>query len=140
VALGQPDGRRRRLWAVSRFPETVRRLVIEWTADGTDYLPGANVLDEEFAGQWQTLYAVLAQAPQKPTRADIRRSWPEGPPPGKVTLSRWLEGAVSRELLLKDGRGRRDHPFRYWLPEREAVWRHDPLARILLPELFDPQG
>jgi len=33
-----PDGdRRRRLWGFSRHPETPRQLVIELTADGTDY-------------------------------------------------------------------------------------------------------
>src|SRR5262249_3739005 len=61
-------------------------------------------------------------------------------PPDKVSLIRWLERAVEQGLVSKDGRGLRNHPFRYWLPEREAVWRQDPLACLHMPELFDPQA
>ena len=39
-------------------------------------------------------------------------------------------------LLCKDGRGHKRHPYRYWLAEREEVWRQDPIAAALMPELF----
>jgi hypothetical protein len=44
-----------------------------------------------------------------------------------VTLRRWLERAVEEGLVRRDGGGRRDSPYRYWLPESEARWRQDPL-------------
>jgi hypothetical protein len=40
--------------------------------------------------------------------------------------------------VRKDGRGRRSHPFRYWLPEREEHWRQDPVASLLMPDLLAP--
>jgi hypothetical protein len=132
------DDRRRRLWACSRYPETPRQLVIEWTADGTDYVARGTFSEEEFVRHWESLRAVLAEAPLKLTRADIRRRWPGAQPPDKVSLSRWLERAVEQGLVMKDGRGLRNHPFRYWLPEREAAWRQDPLACLHMPELLDP--
>jgi hypothetical protein len=131
------DDRRRRLWAWSRYPDTPRRLVIEWSADGTDYVARGTVAEEEFAGHWETLRAVLAQAPHKLTRADIRKHWTAGRAPDKVTLSRWLERAVSEGLAHKDGQGLRYQPFRYWLPQREEEWRQDPVAVLLMPELLD---
>ena len=132
------DDRRRRLLARSRFPETPRQRVIEWTADGTDYRAHDTVLEEEFARHWHALRAVLAEAPLKLPRSEIRRRWPDADRPDKVTLSRWLERAVDQGLVRKDGRGRRSHPFRYWLPEREEHWRQDPVASLLMPELLAP--
>jgi hypothetical protein len=133
------DDRRRRLWAWSRYPETPRRLVIEWTADGSDYLAHGSFLEEEFARHWHALRAVMAEAPHKLSRAELLRRWPNSRPPDRLTLRRWLERAVSQGLLRNDGAGRRSHPFRYWLPEMEVVWRKDPLATLTMPELFEPE-
>ena len=33
-------------------------------------------------------------------------------------------------LIACEGAGRKADPFRYWLPEREAVWKEDPLYEI----------
>jgi hypothetical protein len=128
------------LWAWSRYPKTPRRLVIEWSADGTDYLTRGTFLEEEFARHWQALRAVFAEAPHKLSRADLLRRWPGGRPPDRITLRRWLDRAETQGLLRKDGRGRRSHPYRYWLPEMEAGWRADPLAPLTMPELFDPNA
>jgi hypothetical protein len=132
--------RRRRLWASSRFPETPRQLVIEWTADGTDYHGLGTFFEEEFARHWQTLRALLADAPEKLTRSQILNSWPEDDRPDPKSMGTWLERAVERQLLRKDGHGRKSHPFRYWLPEREQAWRNHPLAHIIMPELFQEIG
>jgi hypothetical protein len=68
------------------------------------------------------------------TRKEILHGWPNESAPDKGSLGRWLEIGVDRGLLKKDGAGLRDHPFRYWLPEREQAWRKDPLAFLLMPE------
>ena len=120
------NDRRRRLWAWSRFPQTPARLVIEWSADGTDYLSLGTFQEEEFTRHWPRLLALLSQAPHKLTRKDILNRWPNGSVPDKGSLGRWLEIGVDRGLLKKDGEGLRDRPFRYWLPEREQAWREDP--------------
>jgi hypothetical protein len=134
------EDRRRRLWAWSRYPETPKQLVIEWTADGTDYIACGTFFEEEFLRRWHSLRAVLDQAPHKLTRSDILLRWCSSKKPEKITLNRWLERGVSQGLLRRDGEGVRGHPFRYWLPEREAVWREDPLATMLMPELLEPDG
>jgi len=41
-------------------------------------------------------------------------------------LSRALEG----KLIASEGTGRKRDPFRYWLPQREEVWKQDPLYQL----------
>jgi hypothetical protein len=130
--------RRRRLWASSRYPETPGELIIEWSLDGTDYLARGTFLQEEFLRRWLPIHNLLAEAPRKLTRAEIRHNWPADDLPDRLSLRRWLEHAVENQLLKKDGLGRRSNPFRYWLPEREESWKNDPIARLFMPELTDP--
>ena len=115
------DDRRRRLYAFSRFDDTPRQRVIELTADGTDYLSHGTFQDEEFATQWQTLQAILAAAPCPLSRVEIGQHWPHAPVPDATTIYRWLERAVALGLVCKEGRGLRNHPFRYGLPESEEL-------------------
>jgi hypothetical protein len=132
------DDRRRKLESFSRYDETPRQLVIELTADGTDYISHGSFQEEEFAGHWLILLAILGEAPRKLTRREIRKQWPPGKVPDDGTVYRWLERAEGQGLVCKDGTGRRNSPFRYWLPGREEHWRKDPLAFLHMPELFDP--
>jgi hypothetical protein len=46
-------------------------------------------------------------------------------------LWRWLDRAVQRSLVSCEGSGRKSDPFRYWLPERAAVWEQDVLHNLL---------
>jgi hypothetical protein len=112
------DARRRRLYAFSRYPATPRQLLIEWTADGTDYRNLGTIERHEFNTQWPTIQAILHQAPDKLSRAQIRAQWPTPSLPGKTALYQWLTTAVDLGLAHRDGKGRRCQPFRYWLPER----------------------
>jgi hypothetical protein len=127
---GEAD-RRRVLRAQSRYPATPRQLVIEWSADGTDYLARGTAADEEFRQHWLELMPYLASAPDKLTRRELRALLPLGRgAPTDRTLWRWLERAVAEGLLLREGTGHRDEQFRYWLPGREAAWMRDPLYRL----------
>jgi hypothetical protein len=135
---GDPDDRRRKVRAFSRFAETPRQLVIELNPEGTDYLALGSVQDLEFADSWRLLQRTLDTAERKLTRREIRKQWPGGPAPDEGTLYRWLERAVAEGLLCKSGAGVRGDPFRYWLRSREAVWRQDPFAALHMPELFWP--
>lgn len=135
---GRPeDGeRRRRLRAWSRHEETPRSLVIELTADGADYIAHGPVEEDEFAQGWQQLRAVLEGAEGKLTRREIAAQWPPGQrPPNEVTLWRWLERAVGEGSVRMDGSGRRNAPFRYWLPGQEEKWRQGPWYLPELPDL-----
>jgi hypothetical protein len=108
-------------------------------ANGTDYV-SRGTFREEFAARWEVLRTMLAAADWKYTRREVRRGWPGEERPVMVSLARWLERAVEMGLLRKDGIGKRNLPYRYWLPEREEVWRQGPLAAALMPELFRPDG
>ncbi len=43
--------------------------------------------------------------------------------PGATQLKLWLNRAVERGLILREGTGRKSDPYRYWLPASEAKWR-----------------
>jgi hypothetical protein len=134
------DERRRALLAWSRFQQTPRRLVVEWTADGTDYLARDTLPEQELAGHWRTMRAIFGAAPHKLTRADLSCRWPRDDRPHRASLARWLEQAAADGLLKQDGQGVRGCPYRYWLPEREEEWRNDSIARCLMPELGAPSA
>jgi hypothetical protein len=108
---------------------------MELASDATDYLECGSFQEEEFSRNWRRLQPVFETAPHKLTRLDVCRRWPHDKPPDKISLRRLLERAVDLALLRKDGAGLRGKPFRYWLPQQEEVWRQDPLACLLMPEL-----
>ncbi len=133
-----PADRRRRLRARSRFPETPAELVIEWTADGTDYVCLGHPARDEFSAHWPALRALLEQAPSKLDVAQIHAALPPTDRPDRSTLYRLLERAHGRGLLDRDGKGLKNSPYRYWLPSRIEHWRNDVLACLHMPELLDP--
>jgi hypothetical protein len=124
---GNPFTRKRRFLGLSRFAETPRRLLLELDAEGNDYLPVPEDKNDPTGRQWETLLLVLEDAPQKLTRQDILAEWPpDFLRPERVTLWRWLDRAVANNQILCEGSGRKADPFRYWLPQREEVWKQDP--------------
>jgi hypothetical protein len=142
ISRASAADRRRKLLGFSKFEETPRRLVIELNEAGTDYLLRTNVTDddtdEELARWWPTLQAQLADTMRKETRDNILRFWPvDQEKPSAATLYRWLEQAVGRGLVCRDGEGVRDKPFRYWLKGQEALWQDDILATARRQELED---
>ena len=140
--FGRPgdDDRRRRLQTYSRYEETPHRLVIELTEDGTDYVSHGDFEEVEFTQSWQPLRLELEGAANRLTLQEIRKQWSGFEPPDEVTLWRWLKRAVALGLVLRDGAGRRNDPFRYWLPGMEEKWREDPFSLEALGELGDLQA
>jgi hypothetical protein len=124
------DDRRRVLVGHSRHERTPRRLTIELNAGGTDYLLPGPADAAEFLAGWEPLRQLLAAARDKLTRPEILAAWPGEESPGKTTLWRWLDEAVARGLLLRDGLGQRSAPFRYWLPGQEEKWKADPVHQL----------
>jgi hypothetical protein len=114
--------------------------VIELTAEGTDYVARGDFGEDEFQANWSVLRMVLEDAPTKLTRQKILEQWPtDYPAPKDITLYRWLESAVAQGLVLREGTGRRNNPFRFWLAGQEARWRADPLAMLLQKAERDQQ-
>jgi len=134
------DDRRRRLAGFSRFPETPRRLVIELSADGTDYAALGDFDAPELDDTWQILFQVLADARGKLTRREIRNEWPpDYRKPDDTTVWRWLTRGVRDGRILQGGTGHKDDPFRYWLDGMEEVWKSDPFYLEPLPPI-EPFG
>jgi AAA domain len=128
--------RRRRLRAVSRYDETPGERLIELSADGTDYAVVTDPGGEEFLAGWSVLRLVLEEANSKMTRRSVMSLWPpDFPKPSDPTLYRWLERAVELRYVSREGTGRRNEPFVYWMPEREEHFNEEILRP--LPEL-DP--
>jgi hypothetical protein len=129
---GDPLTRRRRLVALSRYAETPRRLLLELNAQSTEYLVIADGPIDDYLANWDHLRGVLEDAPQKLTRHDILDEWPaDFDKPGITALRNWLDRALALGAIVCEGSGRKKDPFRYWLPEREAVWKQAPLYDVL---------
>jgi hypothetical protein len=127
-----PDTRGRRFFTLSRHAGTPRHFLFERTADATDYVRLADTPDDDFHEHWDALRIVLEDAPRKLTRQEILADWPtDFARPEIGTLWRWLTRAVTCQLIASDGTGRKNSPFRYWLPQQEAEWQKDPLYNLL---------
>jgi hypothetical protein len=113
----RPDDRRRLLRSFSRHAATPPSLVIEWTADGTDYRGLGPSAEPAYEHGWPVMHAILDQSEGPLTRRAILHRWPESAvAPAKLTLWKWLGRAVREGRVLQAGRGTRREPFRYQLP------------------------
>jgi hypothetical protein len=119
--------RRRRLRAYSRLAETPRHLVIELSADGRDYARA--MVTEADLECWPELEQLLARGLRKMTRQEIRDVWPAGRrKPDPATLWRWLEQGVAQGLLHREGSGKSNEPYRYWLADHDDLVHGPPLG------------
>lgn len=134
------DGDRRRLlFGLSRHQETPIRMAVELDDARGEYIRSADQIEDEFAGGWPVLRVVLEDALQKLTRVGILGQWPDDfPKPHAAALWRLLDRAVNDGLVLRDGLGRKNQPFRYWLPGAEDRWMERGFYLEDLPELDPP--
>jgi AAA domain len=125
---GNPETRRRVLRALSRFQETPRRLLIELNADATDYAVCEDAADDtDFRGNWDIVLMVLEDAHHPLTRRQILEEWPaDFPKPCEQTLWEWLTRAATLGWTRVEGTGKKNDPFRYWLPAMQEKWKTDP--------------
>jgi hypothetical protein len=120
------DDRRRRIKAYSRHQETCRNLVLELSADGTDYRACDPSESEETSECSQALRRVLESASERLTQKQILEEWPEDcDVPIRSTLSRTLKRGLQAETIKQKGRGIKSDPFLYWLAEKEESIRPD---------------
>jgi hypothetical protein len=124
VCRRNPKDRRRRLRAYSRYAATPPSWVIEWTADGTDYLGLGPSAEPDFAHGWPVLRALLENADGPMTRRDLCRAWPDSAAaPAKKTLWKWLNRVVLEGHVLQHGSGTRNEPYEYSLPGMIEKWQ-----------------
>jgi hypothetical protein len=128
----RPGDRRRRLRSFSRHAATPPSLVLEWTADGTDYRSLGTSTELSYEQGWPLLHAILDESEGPLTRRAILCRWPDAAAaPAKLTLWKWLGRAVQEGRVLQDGRGSRSDPFRYQLPDMAEKWQQHFLASFL---------
>jgi AAA domain len=114
------DDRRRELLGFSPWPDTPRRLVIELTAEGTDYAALGDPNLPPLSNGREVLLRVLASANGPVTQRQILRSWPaDYLKPNDTTLWRWLDREVKNGRIRCSGRGRPWNGSAYWLAGRE---------------------
>ncbi len=124
LPAGDPLTRRRRLFTLSRYPQTPRLLTLELGEAGTTYTLVPESAEERFEVDWEPIRLVLAAAPRELTRQDILQDWPSGfERPTAISVWRRLDRAVEQGLVRREGNGRKGDPFRYTLPQREEFPR-----------------
>jgi hypothetical protein len=129
----QLDERRRKLFAVSRYPETPKQLVYEWDKAGRFVYLG-DPLMARFQENWSVLRSILAQHPQAATHKELLIDWPQDQsPPSATTLYMWLNRAFDLKLLRRYGSGQHEDPYRYRLENEDDEY----LDRGQIPPMMD---
>ena len=91
--------------SVSRYASTPSSLVIEWTADGTDYRPWERP-PSRLRARWPVLQSPLAPPTNPSTAATSSCAWPDtAAAPARLTLWKWLTRPVREELVEQRGGG-----------------------------------
>src|SRR5262249_6744212 len=117
------DGHRRRLFAISRFPQTPENLVYEWDSNTTRFAVLGDPLSARFHENWKTLLGILQKRKRAASHEDLLMDWPaDQPRPSKPTLYEWLNRAYEAKLIRRIGAGRRSDPFRYRLENEDDAY------------------
>jgi hypothetical protein len=128
------EERRRKLFAVSRYPDTPTQLVYEWDAAGRFVYLGDPAL-ARFQENWAVLGAILKTRRQAATHLELLEDWPaDQPRPSGVTLYDWLNRAFEKKLVKRFGNGRIKDPFRYRLPNEDDRYCDREMLPPLRPE------
>jgi AAA domain len=111
------DERRRKLFALSRFPETPRHLVYEWDPKTGAFKGLGDPLGVRFNENWEHLRSILAKREKSATHNELLMDWPaDQERPSPSLLYQWLNRAFEEKLVRREGAGRKDDPYRYRLP------------------------
>jgi hypothetical protein len=117
------DECRRQLYALSRFPETPRRLVYEWDPNTAVFTFLGDPLGVCFHENWETVLGILQKRKRAASHEDLLMDWPpDQPRPSKAALYAWLNRAFEAKLIRRIGAGRRNNPFRFRLENEDDAY------------------
>lgn len=117
------DEHRRKLFAVSRYPETPRRLVYDWDPTTGRFTSLGDPQSIRFKENWDVLKAILAKRPTASTHLELLMDWPEGQDkPSVGMLYNWLNRAYEEKLLRREGNGQKGDPYRYRLENEDDAY------------------
>jgi hypothetical protein len=118
------DERRRKLYAVSRFPDTPKHLVYEWDPATGKFQGLGDLLGIRFRENWSVLLAILKKRPKASTHRELLMDWPEGQErPSATALYAWLNRAFEEKKVRREGSGRQRDPYRYRLKNEDDKYR-----------------
>ena len=128
------DEYRRKLFAMSRYVETPRRLVYEWNPATTRFAALGDLQSIRFNENWELLLAILKKRTKASTHLELLMDWPaDRERPSPATLYEWLNRAHEDKRLRREGTGRKSDPYRYRLEDEDDEYRD----RGELPPLRD---
>jgi AAA domain len=114
------DERRRKLFALSRFPETPRHLVYEWDPKTGAFQGLGDPIGVRFKENWDQLRSILAKREKAATHNELLMDWPaDRERPSPTQLYEWLNRASEEKRVRRQGAGRKDDPYRYRLPNED---------------------
>jgi hypothetical protein len=118
------DERRRRLIGLSRHAETPRHLVYQWDPATGAFTNVGDPLAERFRDNWGQLRAILARRKSAATHHELLMDWPaDRERPAASVLYEWLNRAADEKLVRREGRGRKNDPYRFRLPNEDDKYR-----------------
>jgi hypothetical protein len=129
--FAKPEDTDRRRWlrAFSRYNDTRRNLLIELTTAGDDYLVPDLVNLEGWDEYAHALKLVLGDAWDRLSVREILEKWPDDfQMPDFTTINRALKRGLEKGEIRQLGTGRKNDPFRYWLPGKEVDFFPGPGA------------
>jgi hypothetical protein len=118
------DERRRKLYAVSRYPETPRRWCYEWDPSTGRFASLGDLHATQFNENWDQIRAILAKRTRAATAPELLADWPpDHESPSRPMLYHWLNRAFEEKRVRRSGGGTKDDPFRFRLPnEDDEYW------------------
>jgi AAA domain len=117
------DEYRRKLFAVSRFPETPTRLVYELDPATAAFTSLGDPLDRRFRENWEHVLAILQKRKRAATPLELLDDWPADlERPATATMYHWLTRAFEQKLVRRIGAGRRANPFRFRLENEDDAY------------------
>lgn len=129
VQPDDPGDRRRRLRCFSRESSTPQTLAFERSTDGRTLQ--AIALPDDFSACWAELRKVFENARGPLSREEVRKDWPpELQRPTANLLWKWLARAQQHGKIVREGTGRRNDPYRYFMPEKMKQWMADPIFQM----------
>jgi len=117
------DARRRKLIALSRFPETPESLVYEWDPNTSRFTFLGDPLSVRFRENWARVLAILQKRKRAATALELLDDWPADLDcPATTTMYEWLNRAYEEKRVRRIGAGRRKDPFRFRLENEDDAY------------------
>jgi hypothetical protein len=125
----QSEGCRRKLVGLSRHRETPRLTVYDYDPAAGTFTGLGDPLERRFRENWSALRTILAGRKFAATHHELLTDWPaERDPPSPGVLYDWLSRAFAEGHVRREGKGRRNEPYRWRLPNAaDEYWNRGEL-------------